>query len=286
MNILQKAVSVAVLVGMSSVALADPFGSDNSIDSSTTTTTENTNDSNNNNVTAETMNVEIGSGDAYGGTMNGGDNIGGDNTATNFGGTQIGGTVNGGDTTNKISGNNNGGQGGTAYGGKGGSGGKGGESDANSESNSEGGLGVGVAVVNNADKNNNKSEANSDQANSQSTSFSSTYKEAVNTAYAPSVQVGGQDMCRSGVGAGGQGGAFGISLGGTVVDRNCEMLKLSREVAITLGDKETAKALLCQDDRVAQAYASAGKPCNVVVEAKGTYKAPAVVASTNPMGIR
>lgn len=119
-----------------------------------------------------------------------------------------------------------------------------------------------------------------------SVSTSSVYKETSSTAYAPSVQVGGQDMCRSGVGAGGQGTAFGISLGGSVIDENCERLKLAREIAVTLGDRETAKALLCQDVRVAQAYATAGKPCNDLVVAKAIYLAPIIVTSTNPMGVR
>ena len=92
---------------------------------------------------------------------------------------------------------------------------------------------------------------------------STTFDESVSTAYAPSVQVGGQDMCRSGMGAGGQTSALGFSFGGSVVDMTCERLKLAREIAVTLGDKQTAKALLCQDERVAKAYASIGKACPV-----------------------
>ena len=106
----------------------------------------------------------------------------------------------------------------------------------------------------------------------------------VSSAYAPNVQVGGADMCRSGVSGGSQTSAFGISLGGTVVDTNCERLKLSREIAVTLGDKETAKQLLCQDPRVAKAYAHSGSPCHVdatVVDTKVTTS-----TSATPFGNR
>ena len=106
----------------------------------------------------------------------------------------------------------------------------------------------------------------------------------VASAYAPNVQVGGADMCRSGVSGGSQTSAFGISLGGTVVDTNCERLKLSREIAVTLGDKETAKQLLCQDPRVAKAYAHSGSPCHVdatVVDTKVTTS-----TSATPFGNR
>jgi hypothetical protein len=113
-----------------------------------------------------------------------------------------------------------------------------------------------------------KSSSNN-TGNNYNSSNATNINNPASTAYAPSVQVGGADMCRSGVGAGGQGSAFGISFGGTVVDQNCERLKLAREIAVVLGDKQTAKELLCQDPRVAKAYASAGKPCSTLVTHSG-----------------
>ena len=116
--------------------------------------------------------------------------------------------------------------------------------------------------------------SSSNTGNNYTTSNTTNIDNPASTAYAPSVQVGGADMCRSGVGAGGQGSAFGISFGGSVVDENCERLKLSREIAVTLGDRATAKELLCQDPRVAKAYASSGKPCQAKEEEVASSVAP------------
>tara|TARA_R110002049_G_scaffold1614_2_gene12248 strand:- start:715 stop:1239 length:525 start_codon:yes stop_codon:yes gene_type:complete len=113
-----------------------------------------------------------------------------------------------------------------------------------------------------------------------------TNKDSARTAYAPSVQVGGADMCRSGVGAGGQTSALGLSFGTTVVDENCERLKLAREIAIVLDDKETAKAILCQDERVARAYASVGKACHVDVMKPAKVAKVSVKTKPTPLGNR
>jgi len=53
---------------------------------------------------------------------------------------------------------------------------------------------------------------------------------------------------------------FGISGGGTVRDKNCEILKLSRTL-YGAGLKVAAVSLLCQDARVFDAMMSAGTPC-------------------------
>lgn len=60
----------------------------------------------------------------------------------------------------------------------------------------------------------------------------------------------GTDSCSTGVGAGGQGPAFGFSLNFARDDDMCEMLKLSRRLQ-DLGYGDAAVRILCQDDRVA-----------------------------------
>ena len=58
------------------------------------------------------------------------------------------------------------------------------------------------------------------------------------------------------------GGFIGISGGIHVVDKNCQMIKLSRALA-QLGMKVSATAMLCRDPRVFESMIAAGRPCPV-----------------------
>ena len=69
-----------------------------------------------------------------------------------------------------------------------------------------------------------------------------------------------QDLCTTGRSGAFQGQIFGLSGGRTVVDENCERLKLSKYI-YDMGMKVAAVALLCQDTRVFQAMEMAGTPC-------------------------
>jgi hypothetical protein len=80
------------------------------------------------------------------------------------------------------------------------------------------------------------------------------------TASSPSVIVNNSDVCVTGVSGAVQTSLFGISGGGTVRDKNCEILKLSRTL-YGAGLKVAAVSLLCQDARVFDAMMSAGTPC-------------------------
>jgi len=86
------------------------------------------------------------------------------------------------------------------------------------------------------------------------------YKGNVNSAFAPSVSAYGSDMCRSGVSGGANTGMISISGGATIVDENCERIRLTR-VMIDAGLKVAGIALLCQDDRVFEAMLQSGAPC-------------------------
>ena len=80
------------------------------------------------------------------------------------------------------------------------------------------------------------------------------------TASSPSVIVNNSDVCVTGVSGAVQTSLFGISGGGTVRDRTCEVLKLFRAL-YGAQLKVAAVSLLCQDARVFDAMMSAGTPC-------------------------
>jgi hypothetical protein len=84
--------------------------------------------------------------------------------------------------------------------------------------------------------------------------------QPVGGARAPTVSVTNSDVCVSGVSGGAQSNMLGISFGTTVTDKNCERIKLSRELRKG-GMKVASIALLCQDSRVFQAMIMSGTPC-------------------------
>lgn len=80
------------------------------------------------------------------------------------------------------------------------------------------------------------------------------------SAIAPSIMSYSQDLCTTGVSGAFQGQVFGFSGGKTIVDQNCERLKLSKYL-YDMGMKVASVALLCQDERVFKAMNMAGTPC-------------------------
>ena len=80
------------------------------------------------------------------------------------------------------------------------------------------------------------------------------------SAIAPTVMSYSQDVCTSAVSGAVQTQILGISIGKSVNDKNCEMLKLSKTL-YDMGMKVAAVSLMCQDDRVFNAMKMAGTPC-------------------------
>ena len=80
------------------------------------------------------------------------------------------------------------------------------------------------------------------------------------TANSPSVVVNNSDVCKTAVAGAVQTQILGISSGMTVVDENCERLKLSRSL-YAMGMKVSAISVLCQDSRTFDAMIMAGTPC-------------------------
>ena len=102
-----------------------------------------------------------------------------------------------------------------------------------------------------------------DGASSNSTTTSnntSNIRSAPLSAFAPSVNSSGIDICSTGVSAGVQTFGFGIAGGGSFKDENCERIKLSRQLD-SMGMKVAAVSLLCQDSRVFFAMENSGTPC-------------------------
>ena len=90
----------------------------------------------------------------------------------------------------------------------------------------------------------------------------SNMRSAPPTASAPSVTNAGSDVCLAGASAGVQTFGIGVSGGKSFRDKNCERIKLSRELN-SLGMKVAAVAILCQDERVFESMIQAGTPCPI-----------------------
>ena len=103
----------------------------------------------------------------------------------------------------------------------------------------------------------------------------SNMRSAPPTASAPSVTNAGSDVCLAGASAGVQTSGIGVSGGKSFRDKNCERIKLSRELN-SLGMKVAAVAILCQDERVFFAMEQAGTPCpfegKIGKQAKAAWK--------------
>jgi hypothetical protein len=94
----------------------------------------------------------------------------------------------------------------------------------------------------------------------------STTETTVNSpppsAIAPSINSMNNDLCAVGVSGAAQTQILGIAIGSTFRDKNCERLKLAKNL-YDMGMKVAAVATLCQDERVFVAMMNAGTPCPV-----------------------
>jgi hypothetical protein len=137
---------------------------------------------------------------------------------------------------------------------------------------------------------NSKSASNSQAANAlninETTPANQTIKN-VPTVYAPGLAAAGAEVCLGSVSAGGAGAGFGLSIGGTYVDKECQ-LRLNAKTLAVLGYNVAAREEMCLDPEVRQAMLAAGTPCEAdraaqVVQARDEYMAPASSASSAPI---
>jgi hypothetical protein len=109
------------------------------------------------------------------------------------------------------------------------------------------------------DSTSNSTSNNTNRSYNESTS---TVKSPPPTAVAPSVTSINNDVCAVVASGAVQTQIFGVSMGGSIRDLNCERIKLSKNL-FDMGMKVAAVATLCQDERVFTAMLAAGTPCPV-----------------------
>jgi hypothetical protein len=151
-------------------------------------------------------------------------------------------------------------------------GGAGGASDAHavvngvsSNSSSQGGNSAATTGASTATSTANPNANN--QGNAQNITFNQTTPthQKVETnpqVYAPALTTTLTETCMGSTSGGVSVLGFGGTLGTTWNDAQCVRRLNAREMAQTLGDRDAARALLCQDKDVARAYASVGQSCN------------------------
>jgi hypothetical protein len=115
---------------------------------------------------------------------------------------------------------------------------------------------------NNTNTNTNINHSTGDVTNRNITDSKQTVVSPPPTAVAPAVTTINNDVCAVVASGAVQTQIFGISMGGTFRDMNCERIKLSKNL-YDMGMKVAAVATLCQDERVFAAMIAAGTPCPV-----------------------
>ena len=105
-------------------------------------------------------------------------------------------------------------------------------------------------------------ESGSSSSSTTTNSTTSNIRSAPPTASAPNLAPSGIDVCSVSASAGVQTFGLGVSGGKSFRDKNCERIKLSRELRAN-GMNVAAVALLCQDPRVFQSMEMAGTPCPI-----------------------
>lgn len=145
------------------------------------------------------------------------------------------------------------------------------KSNANSEANS---ASLSKATGGNASSTASNGAANSQNAqnltvnNVQPDHTTADVKSTPNI-YAPALTTTLTDTCMGSTSLGGSGMGVGVSIGTTWEDRNCNRRLYAREVASLTGDREAARAILCQDEDVRKAFEAVSRPCPTPEHAEG-----------------
>ena len=185
--------------------------------------------------------------------FNGGNSVGAIDSSVRVGPTTS--TSDSNSTSGSISGSvSEGGAGGSSTA----SGGAGGSSDASSSA--QGGAG-GVGTASSNQSQNAQNAGNQQNINFNSTTPRTQVVKSVPATYAPALTTTLTETCMGSTSAGGSGVGFGFSLGSTWNDKQCVRRLNAREMAQTLGDRDAARALMCQDVDVARAYQAIGQNC-------------------------
>jgi hypothetical protein len=112
-----------------------------------------------------------------------------------------------------------------------------------------------------------------------------TVKSPPPSAISPSITTINNKMCSSGVAAAVQTQIFGISMGTTITDKNCEMI-IKAESLFNMQMKTAAVSVMCQDSAIWWAMWDAGTFCpvegKVGIEAKNYWLDNTSMIPTRP----
>lgn len=121
-------------------------------------------------------------------------------------------------------------------------------SNANSNSNSTSGA------------NSNQRQSQGQAVNYNETTPANQTINNVPNVYAPALAAAGSEVCLGSMSAGGSAAGFGLTVGGTMVDQECQLRMNARTLA-TLGYNVAAREEMCIDPVVRAAMLAAGTPC-------------------------
>lgn len=112
---------------------------------------------------------------------------------------------------------------------------------------------------NSRNTNTNKNSQGQSLTQIDTTPATTTVKE-VPTVYAPGLTAAGTEVCLGSLSAGGAAAGFGLTVGGTMVDRECQ-LRLNAKTLAVLGYTVAAREEMCLDPEVRAAMLAGGTPC-------------------------
>jgi hypothetical protein len=121
--------------------------------------------------------------------------------------------------------------------------------------------------------------------NAQSVTFNTSSPERLKTVpqvYAPALSTTLTETCMGSTSGGISVMGFGGTLGSTWNDTQCVRRLNAREMAQTLGDREAARALLCQDKDVAAAYLAVSQSCTQAWSPPAAAALPAPIPPPAP----
>jgi hypothetical protein len=137
---------------------------------------------------------------------------------------------------------------------------------------------------------NSAASSNQHQAQGQSVTYDETTPanqtiKNVPNVYAPGLAAAGSEVCLGSLSAGGAAAGFGLTVGGTMVDQECQLRMNARTLA-TLGYAVAAREEMCVDPQVRTAMLAAGTPCAAdrvaPPQARAEYEAPFAQAAALP----
>jgi len=100
--------------------------------------------------------------------------------------------------------------------------------------------------------------------------------------YAPALTTTLTETCMGSTSLGGSGVGVGVTIGTTWHDKDCVRRLNAREMSQTLGDRDAARALLCEDEDIRKAYESVGIDCHMRTAVAEPKEAPAAQSYSAP----